>query len=453
MPLSVDETAVVSRLWNQLTTCSAADKLHDAYFEGSARLKRLGLAVPPDLAMFETIVDWPRLVVEAIEERCDVKSFIRGGEVKSSDELREIYDANNLDSEFHLTRIDSLVYGRGFLSIGTNEDDRELPLITVESPAEMTVEVDHRHRRVKAALKVYGYDANGVGPTLATLYMPNRTTWLERRKSDGRWEVVDVDAHNVGRVMVLPFLNRRRSGRWLGVSELTSAISLTDAACRNLTNLQVAQETHAVPSRWAVGMSKGDFVDKAGEPLPVWQAYFTAIMATQNESAKFGQFSASDLRNFHETTNHYAMLLSGQYGLPMRYLGQNTANPPSADGIRADEARLVKRAERKMSAWGDQLARAMAYALRIRDGEWPEAADRIQTVWHDAATPTYAARVDGVMKMAGGPILSREGGWDELGWTEARKKQEREYFAAQESDPVLERLTREVVDVSAQVGG
>lgn len=453
MPLSDEERAAVTRLWTQLRTCSAKDRQYDAYFEGSERLKRLGLAVPPDLAMFETIVDWPRLVVEAIEERCDVKSFIRSGEVKASDELRELYDANNLDSEFHLTRIDSLVFGRGFLSIGTNEDDKEHPLIAVESPLEMAVEMDHRKRRVKAALKVYGYDENGQGPTLATLYMPDRTTWLEREKGTGDWLIADVDDHQVGRVMVLPFLNRRRSGRWLGVSEISSAISLTDAACRNLTNLQVGQETHAVPGRWAIGTSKGDFVDKSGNPLPVWQAYFTAIMATANKDAKFGQFSASDLRNFHETTNHYAALLAGQYGLPLRYLGQNTANPPSADGIRADEARLVKRAERKMSGWGDQLARAMAYALRIRDGSWPDAADRIMTVWHDAATPTYAARVDGVMKLTGQPILSREGGWDELGWTEARKAQERKYFEEQESDPVLERLTREVVDVSAQVGG
>jgi hypothetical protein len=234
---------------------------------------------------------------------------------------------------------------------------------------------------------------------------------------------------------------------------MADAIDLTDAACRNLTNLQVGQESHAVPARWVVGVSKGDFVDSAGNMLPVWQSYFTAIFATENKDAKMGQFSASDLRNFHETTDHYARLLSGLYGLPQRYFGLNTANPPSADGIRADEARLVKRAERKMSAWGDQLGRAMAYGLRFKTGNWPESGDRIKVEWHDAATPTYAARVDGVMKLTGGqPILSREGGWDELGWTDARKARERTYFEQQESDPVLERLTRDVVDVTAQVG-
>jgi hypothetical protein len=299
---------------------------------------------------------------------------------------------------------------------------------------------------------LYGDRVSSTSTKYATLYQPDVTIWLERSENH-RWVEIRRDEHRLGRVPVIPFYNRRRSRRQTGVSEMADAIDLTDAACRNLTNLQVGQESHAVPARWVVGVSKGDFVDSAGNMLPVWQSYFTAIFATENKDAKMGQFSASDLRNFHETTDHYARLLSGLYGLPQRYFGLNTANPPSADGIRADEARLVKRAERKMSAWGDQLGRAMAYGLRFKTGNWPESGDRIKVEWHDAATPTYAARVDGVMKLTGGqPILSREGGWDELGWTDARKARERTYFEQQESDPVLERLTRDVVDVTAQVG-
>lgn len=71
-----------------------------------------------------------------------MKSFMRGGSDVADDELREAWDVNNLDSEFHLTFLDSLIFGRGFLSVGTNEDDGQHPLITVESPREMAVDVD-----------------------------------------------------------------------------------------------------------------------------------------------------------------------------------------------------------------------------------------------------------------------------------------------------------------------
>jgi hypothetical protein len=448
MALTLEETTMASLLHQRLSFTQTNDKLLDQYYDGEQRLTQLGIAVPEELRKFQTIVNWPRLVVDAIEERCDVKSFIRSGTEQADSELREAWDNNNLDSEFPLTLLDSLIYGRGFLSVGTNEEDPTNPLIAIESPLEMTVDIDPRTRRVRGAYRLYGGTPENQHPTLATLYMPDATVWLAF--VDGRWQVVDRDDHRLGRVPVVPFFNRRRSGRWIGRSEMTDAMDLTDAAARSLTNLQLAGETHSVPQRYLLGMSKGDFVDQDGAPIPVWESYFSAIWATANKDAKAGQFAASDLRNFHETVNHYASLVAGLYGLPMRYMGQNTANPPSADGIRADEARLIKRAERKMSAAGDQLGRTMALWLRFKTGDWPETGDRIKVEWFDPATPTYAAKADGVQKLTGGKaVLSREGGWDELGWSEARKKRERELLAAEESDPVLERVTRDLVNVAA----
>jgi hypothetical protein len=451
MALTDAEQDVVKKLTKKREAYAGVTALMDLYYDGEQRLDQLGLAVPPEMRRFVTIVNWPRLVVDALEERCDVKTFIRGDADQSDPDLNEAWQVNNLDSEFHLTAIDSLVQGRGFLSVGTNDDDADHPLILVESPAEMTVDIDPRSRRVTAALKVYGFEPGRATGRYATLYLPNETVWLERAMQ--RWVETNRDVHNLDRVPVVPFFNRRRSGVGYGISEQADAISITDSAARLLTNLQVAQETHAVPQRYVLGMSKGDFVDANGDPLPTWQAYFSSVWAASATDAKVGQFPASDLRNFGETLSRYAQTLAGLYGLPMRYLGENTANPPSADGIRADEARLVKRAERKMSVWGDQLGRAMALYLRFRDNEWTDPGDRIKTEWHDAATPTYAAKVDGVMKLTGGEaILSREGAWDELGKSEPWKARERARFEAQQSDPVLERLTRDVVDVTGQVG-
>lgn len=446
MALSVDETRTIARLANQLAYTSVTDKLRDAYYEGSQRLEHIGLAVPPELRRFETVVNWPRLVVDALEERCDKKAFLLPNEDRADASLEEGWVANNLDSEASLVHLDSLIYGRGFVSVGTNEEDPEHPLITVESPTETVVEIDARKRRVLNALKLYGQtpDAGDIQPglpTFATFTQPNRTQWLEKG-ADGRWEIVDQDDHMLGRVAVVPFFNRRRTGRWVGVSDMADAISLTDAAARSLTNLQIAGETHSVPQKWVLGMTKSDFVDGDGNALPAWQSYFSAIWANQNKDASVGQFTASSLSNFHDTVSHYAALVSGLYGLPMRYLGQNTANPPSADGIRADEARHIKRAERKMQGWGDQWPRVMAYYMRFRDGVWPGGGDRISMTWHDAATPTVAARADAIAKYKGSGIYSREGSWDELGWSEPRKATERAYFAAEALDPITQALAR-----------
>lgn len=441
MALTPQELALYNELGQQLSLTWVADELHDRYYEGEQRLAQLGLAVPPELQRFVTIVNWPALTVDSVAERIKLKDFVRPGSEQTDAELLDLWQANNLDSEQHTLWNDKLVYGRGFLAIGANEENPDFPLITVESPREMTVKIDPRTRRVVAALKVYQEPWADPRTRFAVLYTPDATTWLAPSAySSESWEIIDRDDHHLGRVPVVPFVNRRRTGRWFGVSEMRRAISLTDAAARALTNLQVAGETHSVPQRWVSSVSKGDFADTEGKPLPVWQAYFSGIWATQKADAKFGQFPASDLRNFSETVDFYGRLLAGIYGLPPQYMGQNTQNPSSAEAIREAKEGLIMRAEMHMSQQGDALCRALAIAQRIRTGAWPDG-DRIRARWFDPSTPTFASRADAVSKLAGGvAILSREGAWDELDWSDERKAKERAYFEAQQSDPALERV-------------
>lgn len=440
MALDRDAQDAISDLTNALQVASTADVKNDRYYEGQQRLEHIGLAVPPELRRFETMVNWPRLVVDSLNERLEVKSFILPGQEVSDPTLLEAWDENDLDSEAPKAHLDSFVYGRSFVCVGANEEDEGHPLITVESPRELAVEIDTRTRRVLKAWRPV-YDGDDPNPVAGTYYTPNATIWYTRRT--GMWAESDRDNHNLGRVPVQPFFNRLRPGRWRGVSEMADVIGLTDAAARTLTNLQIAGETHSVPQKWVLGMSKGDFVGADGQPIPTWEAYFGAIMANQNAAAKVGQFSASSLSNFHDTVNHYARLVSAISGLPPHFLGFTTDNPASADAIRSSEARLVKRAELKQRQFGDAWGRVMALYLRFRDGEWPDGA-RIKTEWHNPATPTVAARGDFVMKMKSEGILSREGSWDELGWSEARKARERAYFEDEAMDPVTRAITEEL---------
>ena len=436
MALSLDETRMIDLLKNRLETRADVDHRLDLYYEGVQRLEHIGLAVPPELRRFETVVNWPRTYVDALRQRIQKKALILPGSEVADPGLEEGWEANNLDSESLLLTLDAFVYGRSFVAIGTNEEDAAHPLITVESPREISCAFNPRTRRLDAAMRLYGATNDEPDPTNATLYQPNITVWLAKN-TNGRWEETGRDIHNLGRVPIVPYLNRRRTGRWFGVSEMADVISLTDAAARSLTNLQIAGETHSVPQKWVLGMSKGDFVDKSGNPIPAWQSYYTAIWANQNKDAKVGQFTASSLSNFHDTVNHYAQLAAGVTGLPMRYYGQNSANPPSGDGIRADESRLIKNAEMKCTELGDFWGDVSSFYLRFRDGEWVDG-KRIKVEWHDPGTPTVAARADATVKLYQSEIISREGAWDEMGWSEARKDRERDRFSAQASnDPIL----------------
>lgn len=454
MALSTDQAALVTKLNMQLDSSGREDERLGKYYQGAQRLEHIGLAVPPELRRFEMVVNWNRVAVDAIEQRQRVKTFMLPGEDKSSTVLREHWDANNLDSESRLLHRDALIYGRGYVCVGSNAEDKEHPIITVESPREMTAIVDPRSRRIVSALRVYGGTTEDPTPKFATLYEPNQTTWLV--KTSGGWDVdadYAPDTHNLGRVPIVMFLNRRRTGAWTGESEMTDVIPLVDAAARSLTGLQLAAETLIVPKRYVLGVSKGDFVDADGKPLPAWEAYFGSLWANQNADAKVGQLPGADLGNFHETVNHYGQLVSSVTGLPLRYLGQNSVNPAAEGAIRADESRLVLNVEGKNDNNGDGWAWVQGIAERFRTGAWP-LANQIKTEWHDPGTPTFAQKADALQKMhGGGPIVSREGAWDELGWSDARKDRERGYFDDEQMDPYLARLdAKEPVNVAAATG-
>ena len=429
--LPLDESKLVDDLSRRLFTSYPDDQRFDRYYEGSQRLTHIGLAVPPELRKFETVLNWCRTVVDSVSDRMRMKAFYLPGEDRASEALRESWDYNNLDSESIAHHQEMLILGRGFVSVGANEEDPEFPLIQVENPRELAVDIDHRHRRLRAAVRVMPSENDAPGmPSSAVLYLPDSTMRLRRDR--GRWVVEDRDDHRLGRVPLVMFLNRRRVGQWTGVSEMVDAIPLVDAAARSLTNLQLAGETHSVPQKYVLGMSKGDFVDAEGKPIPAWEAYFNAIWANQNKDAKVGQFAASDLSNFHNTVDHYASKLAGLYGLPARYVGITSVNPAAEGAIRAEEARLILNVEKKAALAGDGWGWVMGLVERFRTGEWVSGS-RIKTDWFDAGTPTYAQRADALTKMynSGQGILSREGVWEELGWSEARMERERSRFEAE----------------------
>jgi hypothetical protein len=452
LALSPDEVNLLIRHKSDLDSNAYNDELMCRYHDGAQRIEQLGMAVPPSFRRFLLIVNWPGMYVESVESRQDVRSQILPGQAAADPQLDEIWDANNLDADLSLFLQDRYVYGRAFFSVGSNEDDPANPLIHVESPREMSAFVDVRRRRMTSAAKFYGsislYGRDTAtptgdqlrtqpGPTNATLYLPDETVWAERAEQTGVWSEVDRDKHNLGRVPVTMSLCRRKTGSWVGTSLMSRVTGITDAAARALTNMQFASEAHGIPQRYALGVSQGDFVDADGKPLPAWEAYFNAVWANKNPNIKVGQFSASDLKNFETQLTMYGRLAGSVTLLPTRYFGLTTTNPPSADAIRAEEAQLVKFVERQNSQVGSVLGWTSALALRFANGDFVDGS-RIAVEWHDPSTPTIAQREDALMKRRSVGVLSRQGYWDELGWSEQRKAKEQAYLDEEASaDPVL----------------
>lgn len=406
LDLTDDQQRLVTHLNNVRSLREPQLRLLDAYYNGNQAIRDLGISIPPQVRGLHTVVGWPQVAVDALDERLDVEGFRYASSSDGDDELWNIWQANNLDEESQLAHLDALIYGCSYASVGTNDDGS--PLVTVESAKDMTVLWDPRWREITSALRVYGGDDQGRYKQ-ATLYLPNETIMLS--EGVGGWVVEDRDEHNLGAVPVARLANRQRVSDRDGRSEITTQVmSVTDAACRTLLGMEVAREFYAAPQRYILGASESSFVDADGNPKTAWETYLGRVNALERDEdgnlPTVWQAPAFDPSAFTKILDSYTEQMAACTRLPAYMLGKTTQNPASADAIRSAENGLVRRAERRQKTFSGGWETVMRLALRIgNDGVLPDEAKNIETLWAKASTPTPAATTDSVMKqVAGGAI-------------------------------------------------
>jgi hypothetical protein len=415
------------------------------YYEGAVRLASMGWSLPPEMAVLQTVVNWPALAVDALNFRLRENGFRFRGDPNPSEELGDIWVSAKCPAEARLVRNEALVHARGYWTVGGPGERAgrggDIPVIRAESRADLWADVDPRTGDVRAAVRPYRPVELGEREAL-TVYLPDATHWFE--KAAGGWAEVDRQEHRLGVVPVIPMVHgatvRRRGGR----TRMANVVSLTDACARSLTNLQGAQELLAVPQRYVLGAKQSDFTSADGTPKTPWEIYLGRFLALGSKDAQMGQLAAADLRNFTEVINLYAKLVAGVSGLPPDYLGYSDANPASADAIYASRERIVTDAEDTQVPLGDGNERLMDVVLRWT-GLDPDP-EPIECIWEDPATPTFAAKADGVTKLYAAGLIPREAAWDKLGYS---PDTQRRYAALLSEDP----LERYMAGASTPTGG
>lgn len=430
--LTDDEQALVTRLMRRYHRQQRHLELLEKYRDAAQIIEHIGIATPPELRRFEASVNVPGMAVREHVNRQELRAFVRTGDGERPDPaLLEGWEFNNLASQSHLCHTEARTYGRGFVTVHSNAGDVDHPLITVESTRSIALDVDRQRRRMNGAIRVMRSDS---GRQSATLYLPNSTIWLDR---EGDWRVADRDDHGFGKIPMVQFINDPVAGKFGGRSIMADVIKKVDAITRTLTNMQIGAERAAIPDNVIFGLAQEDLRDADGKPVAPWEAYWTKLKIIANEKGHIDQIPAANLTNFTDMVDRLMVYCAVELGLPTRYAGMDTANPASEGAIVADEFRLVKRVENINRLDGDSWSWVMGLYEEFRTGQ-PVQGNRIRALWHDPATPTYSQRVDGVLKLRTTGLLSIQGAWDELGWSEERKARELQYMQSEQDDPLVQ---------------
>lgn len=416
----------------------------DAYYEGEQPLSYMHpeLAQQLEGQVRQVVINWPQMIVDALEERLDIEGFRRPDQASGDDDLWAIWQASDMDAGSQRAHVEALALGRSYVTIGAGDSDDDPPIITDESALDVIATTDARTRKTAAALRRWASEPDSTlsqakPADMATLYLPDSTITYQKQ-AGGEWLEQDRDDHELGEVPVVPIVNRLRRKRPFGVSELKLVVSLSDAACKIATDMMVGANFHALPRYWATGISESDFTDEQGNPISVWKSVTGKIWSTEQNDAQLGQFTASDLSNFHKTLDTLAQMVASLCGMPPHYLGFTTDNPASADAIRSSEARLVKRAERKQGMFDAGWEQAMRISNRFLTGEWDPALRRLETAWRDPSTPTVAQMADATVKLYSlpEPLVPKRWARRKLGYNDveiAQMEQDDALAAAQQA--------------------
>lgn len=441
------------RLLAKLARESKQLEHYDDYLEAEQPLEFLSPVLSDELEgrIKEMVFNLPRFATEAYDNRLDLRGFRFRGSDDADDELWSVFQANDGVTLSQQVHFETLGLGRAYVIVGEG-DDADVPLITAESAFQAIHELNPRTKNVEDGIKTWT-DEDDVN--WCSLYHPfGRLTWWQQ---GGRWREDTglaeanqfgiprlVPVMNQQRMLARPRLGSRRDYR-LGRSIFHDVVVLTDAINKMLTDMMVSGEFHAMPRRWAVGLTDNDFVDeKTGEALKTWELIAGRIWASENKDVKMGQFDEADLTVFHNTVKLLIQCCAMLLGLPTHYLTFQGDNPPSADAIRSSESQMVKRAERMQPAFGwswERVSRLVLLTLGYPDTRETRT---IESLWRDPSTPTVAQEADAITKLVttkdstGRSVVPLEMARERLGYTPKERERMEKMDAMALRDPLLD---------------
>jgi hypothetical protein len=415
---------------------SARNEKIAAYYDGVARIRDLGIAIPPQLRNIETVVGWPARTVDVRESRIDFERFVSTTGDENPLDVAALWDANGMRLEQSLAHTSALMQGVVFATATAGDTTAGEPevLYSIHEATNATIGWNPRTRRADWGVAITARKNSG-DPKTAILYLPDRIVVIDYVRN--AWQITRIP-NPIGRPPITMLTRRPRVGRRFGVPVITRAVmSFTDNAVRSLLRGEVADEFFSVPQRYALG------ADEKAFSATGWEAVIGKMLAISRDEMgdipTVGQFAQMSTNGQTEKLKALAMMFSGESSIPANYLGIIQDNPSSADAIRVAETALIEDVSRDLSnfefGWVDLSG--LGVMIRDRLTETPAELRTVRLQSRDPATPTRSAQTQNVIGLitAGAlPATSRVTykmlGWDDTTIAELMAEQRRGQVAS-----------------------
>lgn len=362
------------------------------YYDMKNYTRDFGISTPPELRAFNSSLGWCAKAVDSLADRVVFNEF--RNDILA---MNEIYQMNNPDILFRSAELSAMIAGCAFIYIQPAEKKNEAPLMQVIDGANATGIIDTVTGLLKEGYAVLERDQYGVVKTEA-YFLPNETQVHYKDKS-----YMDIIRHEVAYPLLVPVIYRPGAKRPFGHSRISRAcMSLMSSAIRTMKRSEISAEFFSYPQKWVTGLADDtEIADK-------WRASMATLIAVTNgengEKPTFGQFMQQSMTPHTDHLKMFASMFAGETGLTLDDLGFPTANPSSADAIKAahDSLRLTARAAQRSFGSGFRNAGYLAACLRDEHMYNRSAACKAIATWEPIFEPDasmLSSIGDGVLKL------------------------------------------------------
>lgn len=432
----------------------------EKYYEGEHRLQFATVRFKNTFGnLFHEFADnWCELIVNASVERMHINGFRVGDKSDDADaDAETIWRDNCLDADYRMAHTEAVKLGHAYTLVDgeNNAFETESPLITIEHPSQAIVLHDPANPRHRLAGLKEWIDEDG--RVCATVYLPDAiyryeaqekvqragqaglrasglvtpTDFINTPSSEvngaGTIEWVPrrgVPFETANNLKVVPLIPLRNNPtlKMGGRSDIAVVIPLQDAVNKQIADMMIASEFASFAQRWATGLEvpKDPQTGKALD-TGAFLASVGRVWASEHPDAKFGQFEASDLKNYVHSIEMLIQHVAALTRTPPHYLLGQSGAFPSGDSLTATETGLVAKTDAKKVDASPTWSETQRLAFRAK-GDEEKAKSVVEVLWGDSEQRIRSQRVDGAVKLTTLGVPQQAIWEDELGATPRQVK-------------------------------
>ena len=337
----------IEYLRNRLAVKQLRVRLRYGYYEMKQAFCNVGSIIPPEFNAMKPVLGWCERAVDLLADRLVFEGF--GGD---DFYMGEIFSMNNSDILTAAGIKDALIGSCSFVYVSADESG--YPRLQIIDGGNATGILDPITNLLTEGYAVIERDQKyyPFGEPTVEAYFTKEATYIYR------YGILAEEYPNPANyALLVPLIYKPSAKRPFGHSRISRAcMSLVDSAMRTLWRSEVAAEFYSFPQKYVLGLQPN------AKNFDKWALTIASFMRFDQDSKGnhpvVGQFQQQSMLPYTEQLKMFASAFAGETSLTLDDLGFSTANPTTAEAIKAAHENLRLTAAAAQRCFGTGLINA-----------------------------------------------------------------------------------------------